>query len=275
MLPDVQIECSNIQIPIQQVGITDLKLPIYIDMKSGGQQHTVADIDVFVNLKADQKGTHMSRLTIGLQKFMNQKLNQRVLTDITKHIIEITESESCRLKYKFPYFLSKTAPISKEPGVIHHNIIFELNTIKTKDEFKTNFYITVDNIVTSLCPCSKKLASENGGAHNQRNIITVKCKVDDFVWIEDIIDATNKCGSCQVYSVLKRTDEKFVTEEAYNNPSFVEDIVRKAYIEIKKIKGISYFDVTTTSQESIHQHGATAKIESNLIDNDNIGSTYD
>ena len=258
MLPDVQTGNSNLPIPIYRVGITDLKLPIYITTKAGGQQHSVANIDVFVDLSADQKGTHMSRLAIGVQKFTNQKLSQDLLINIADYILQKTEAETCHLIYKFPYFLTKLAPISKEPGIINHNIVFDL--VKTKSS--TKFYMTVDNTVTSLCPCSKELARDIGGAHNQRNIIKVKCLTSKFVWIEDIIDATNKCGSCEVYSVLKRPDEKFVTEEAYSNPSFVEDIVRKAFIEVKKIDGIDWFEVTTTSEESIHQHGATAKIDS-------------
>ena len=258
MLPDVQTENSKIQIPIYRVGITDFKLPIYISKKDGGQQHTVANIDIFVDLNANQKGTHMSRLAIGVQKFTNYKLSQDLLIDIADYILQKTEAETCQLIYKFPYFLTKLAPISKEPGLINHNIIFDL--IKTKNT--TKFYMSVDNTVTSLCPCSKELSLDIGGAHNQRNIINVKCLTSKFVWIEDIIEATNKCGSCQVYSVLKRSDEKYVTEDAYNNPSFVEDIVRKAYMEIKKIDGIEWFEVTTTSEESIHQHNATAKIDS-------------
>lgn len=263
MLPDMQQTNSSIPIPIHKVGITDIKLPIYISKKDGGQQHTVASIDVFVDLKANQKGTHMSRLAIGVQKFIDRKLSQSTLTDIANYIIHKCDSESCQLIYKFKYFLTKLAPISKEPGIIAHNIVFDL--IKTKSN--VDFFISVDNTVTSLCPCSKELANTNnvGGAHNQRNIIKVKCQTDDFVWIEDIIDATNKCGSCQIYSVLKRTDEQEVTINAYENPLFCEDIVRKAYIEIKKLSGIKWFEIETTSDESIHQHGATAKIDSRLL----------
>ena len=256
MLPDVQNGSSNIQIPIYRVGITKLKLPIYISTKAGGQQHTVADISVFVDLKAEQKGTHMSRLAIGVQKFMNQKLSQHTLIEIADYIINKCEAETCQLVYSFPYFLNKLAPVSKEPGIMTHKVVFDL--VRSKDS--TEFYMTVDNMVTSLCPCSKEISSS--GAHNQRNIITVKCLTNKFVWLEDIIDATNKCGSCEIYSVLKRTDEKYVTDEAYDNPMFCEDIARKAFIEVAKIDGITSFEIETSSEESIHQHCATAKIRS-------------
>ncbi|MFW6242630.1 MAG: GTP cyclohydrolase FolE2 [bacterium] len=264
MLPDMQNSNSTINIPINKVGITNIKLPVYISKKDGGQQHTVANIDVFVDLKAEQKGTHMSRLAIGVQKFAEEKLSQHTLNDIADYIIHKCESESCQLIYKFDYFLNKLAPVSKEPGLLCYSVVFDL--YKTKE--KSEFYISVENTVTSLCPCSKELAKIDGigGAHNQRNNIKVKCLTDRFVWIEDIIDATNKCGSCEIYSVLKRTDEQSVTISAYNNLLFCEDIVRKAYMEIKKIPGITWFEVETTSEESIHQHGATAKINSKYIE---------
>lgn len=269
-LPDIQQTPSTVNIPIYRVGISNLKLPIYVDVKEGGQQHTVANIDIFVDLDADQKGTHMSRLSIAAQEFMHNKLNQYTLKDIAKYIISISGAKTCQLIYKFPYFIKKSAPVSKKVGVMYHNVIFDL--IQTEND--TQFIMTIDNDVTSLCPCSKELAksySENnnfidiGGAHNQKNTIKVTCETNQFIWLEDIVNITNKCGSCEIYSVLKRNDEQEVTLQAYNNPLFCEDIVRKCYIELSKIDSINWFEVEASSQESIHQHYATAKINSKYI----------
>lgn len=270
MLPDVQTKTSNINLPIYRVGITNFTLPVYIQTKEGGQQHTVADIDIFVDLKAHQKGTHMSRLSIAVQKFADDILSQHTLKNIADYIIEKCDAETCQLIYKFTYFTKKSSPISNKIGYLNHNVVFDLTKSKNNEE---SFIMTIDNTVTSLCPCSKELASsyddksfvDIGGAHNQKNIITVTCETNDFVWVEDIIDATNKCGSCEVYSVLKREDEQEVTLRAYNNPMFCEDIVRLGYAEISKIKNLEWFEITASSQESIHQHYATAKINSKYI----------
>lgn len=271
MLPDVQTSPSDIQVPIYRVGISNLTLPVYISTKEGGQQHTVANIDIFVDLEAHRKGTHMSRLSIAAQKFIDDKLSQYTLRNIADYIIDKCEAQTCQLIYKFTYFTKKEAPITNKVGYLNHNVIFDLTATKDGNE---SFKMTVDNNITSLCPCSKELASsydnqdifnEIGGAHNQKNVITVTCETSDFVWIEDIIDTTDKCGSCQIYSVLKREDEQEVTLRAYNNPMFCEDIVRAAYAELSTLKNLKWFEVTSSSQESIHQHFATAKINSELI----------
>jgi len=261
MLADIQATKSDFNYPIEKVGITDFKLPIYIDRQDGGVQHTVANIDVFVDLKADNKGINMSRLPIGLQKFSNQKLNAHVIKDIASYLINKLEAENCQIIYSFPYFMTKIAPVSKEPGVTYTNVIFDL----TKDNGNSIFWMTVDTNVTSLCPCSKEISKYS--AHNQRSSIKISVhpKKNQFIWIEDIIKIAETNCSCSIYGVLKRVDEKEVTEEAYENPKFVEDIVRGCYSNLIKIDDIEDFRIEVNNFESIHQHNATAIMDSRYI----------
>jgi len=258
MLPDIQASKSEFKYPIEKVGITDFKLPIYIDKKDGGIQHTVAEIDIFVDLKAENKGINMSRLPIGLQKFSDQKLNANVISNIAEYIINKLEAEQCQIIYKFPYFFTKLAPVSKEPGVVHNNIIFDL----TKDNGNSEFWMTIDTNVTSLCPCSKEIS--NYSAHNQRSLIRISIcpKKDKFIWIEDIVEIAEENCSCSIYGVLKRPDEKYVTEKAYEHPKFVEDIVRGCYSNLIEIEEVKDFRIEINNYESIHQHNATAIMDS-------------
>lgn len=258
MLADIQQSNSEFEFPIERVGITNFKLPIYIDRKEGGIQHTVADINVFVDLKKENKGINMSRLPIGIQKFSDQKLNANTINDIAEYIRNKSEAECCQIIYTFPYFIKKLAPVSKEPGSVFNNIIFDV--IKTVDESK--FWMTVETNITSLCPCSKEISDNS--AHNQKSSIKIKIhpQLNDFIWIEDIIKIAENNSSCEIYSVLKRPDEKYVTEKAYDNPKFVEDIVRGCYSELIKINKIKNFRIEVNNYESIHQHNATAIMDS-------------
>ena len=261
MLADIQASKSEFDYPIERVGITDFKLPIYIDRKDGGIQHTVAEINVFVDLKADNKGINMSRLPIGLQKFSNQKLNANVIENIAEYIINKLEAKQCQIIYKFPYFSTKIAPVSKEPGIIHNNVIFDL----TKDNQNSEFWMTIDTNVTSLCPCSKEISSYS--AHNQRSSIKISVhpKKGQFVWIEHIVEVAEENCSCPIYGVLKRVDEKQVTEQAYENPKFVEDIVRGCYSRLIKVDELEDFRIEVNNFESIHQHNATAIMDSRFV----------
>lgn len=257
-LADVQQSNSEFNLPIERVGITDFKLPIYIDRQDGSIQHTVADIDVFVDLKKENKGINMSRLPIGLQKFSEQKLNATVINDIAEYIRNKLEAEQCQIIYKFPYFITKLAPVSKEPGITYNNIVFDL----TKKIIESEFWMTIETNVTSLCPCSKEIS--NFSAHNQRSSIKIliQPKPNKFIWIEDVIKIAENNSSCDSYGVLKRVDEKYVTEHAYNNPKFVEDIVRGCYSELIEVDDINHFRIEVNNYESIHQHNATAVMDS-------------
>ena len=259
---DVQNQKSKLNIPIETVGITNVKLPIFIDEKTptfGEKQHTVADIDVFVDLAAEQKGIHMSRLQIELQKYLDITLNSDVIIDIANNIQKKSEATKCQIIYKFPYFTKKNSPVSKLEGVVYHNVVFDVSTAKNQDPI---FIMTVETTSTSLCPCSKEIS--RNGAHNQRSKIKIKCNVKEFIYIEDLIDIANINSSCEIYSILKRPDEKYVTEKAYNNPMFVEDMSRNIFNQLSNdIKDKTYwYQVEVSNEESIHQHNAYAKLSS-------------
>jgi len=261
-LPDMQKTGPKYGYDIQRVGITDLKIPIFISKKDGSQQHTVADVNIFVDLDKLAKGTHMSRLAIGAHKFIHNQLNQSTLIDIAEYIRNKCEAKTSHLVYQFPYFLERIAPVSKEPGLIHCDVIFDL--IKTENDHV--FTMKIETTTTSLCPCSREISDD--GAHNQRSKIkiTLVPKNGSWVWIEDIVSYAEKNSSCEVYSVLKRTDEKYVTERAYNNPNFVEDMVRSIYDSLMQNDNLQVFKVEVTNEESIHQHNAYAMMDSGFGD---------
>ncbi|MFW6247442.1 MAG: GTP cyclohydrolase FolE2 [bacterium] len=256
-IPDIQKTESNIRVPIERVGITNFKIPIYICKKGGGYQHTVADIDAFVDLKY-KKGINMSRIPIGIQKFINYQLDSNIVENVAEYIRNKSEAEKSRIIYKFPYFINKLAPISKEPGMIHTTVVFDLT--KTKDN--TEFWLSVETNATSLCPCSKEISEYS--AHNQKSSIKIDINPHPtkFIWIEDIIELAERNSSCEIYSVLKRPDEKYVTEKAYENPKFVEDMIRGCYLELEQNEDIRNFRIEVQNFESIHQHHATAIIDS-------------
>ncbi len=260
-LSDIQKTEPKYNYPIQTVGIKDLKFPIYISEKNGGKQHTVADIEVYVSLDGDTKGTHMSRLAIGVQKFSEYQLHKDLMINIAEYIKNKCESRRCQIIYKFPYFISKIAPVSKEPGMIHCDVVFDL--ISEVDEYL--FTVTVTTTTTSLCPCSKEIS--NNGAHNQRSKVKLSGSVSNgfVLWIEDLVKIAEDCSSCEIYSVLKRPDEKYVTEKAYENPNFVEDMVRSIYDKMIKLPLVD-FDIQVANEESIHTHQAFARMKRNKED---------
>jgi len=253
-LPDMQYTAPDHKIRINRVGINSVQLPVFVSMKNGGVQHSVAKVDCYVDLAENLKGTNMSRLIIGLQKFVGQQLSGKLLYAITENIRIAAEADTCEVSYSFPYFITKLAPASKEPGMLPYHICF--TGIKTKENYI--FKLGVKVLTTSLCPCSKEISEY--GAHNQKALvnINIQTKENAFVWIEDLIDVAESCASCEIYSVLKRIDEKVVTERAYNNPKFVEDMARAVYNKISEIKDIEEFKISVESDESIHAHNAIA-----------------
>ena len=253
-LPDMQYTKPVHEIRINRVGINSVELPVFVSMKNGGVQHSVAKVDCCVDLAANLKGTNMSRLIIGLQKFVGQQLSGKLIESITENIRISAEADTCEINYTFPYFISKLAPASHEPGILPYHVTF--TGIKTKDNFI--FRLGVKVLATSLCPCSREISEM--GAHNQKCLIdmTVQGKENSFIWIEDLVNTAEQSSSCEIYSVLKRIDEKVVTERAYNNPMFVEDIARAVYNKLDKVIEIDKFKVSVESDESIHAHNAIA-----------------
>lgn len=253
-LSDVQLTKPKHIIAINRVGITGFQLPIFVSIQDGGVQHSVANISCYVDLAADIKGISMSRLPIQLMKFSNQQLNGKLIESIAENIRIVSEAKICNLSYNFPYFLTKLSPKSMEPGLVPYQVTF--NGIKSENNYE--FILSVETIATSSCPCSKAVSKNS--AHNQKSRIKINCqgKPGAFIWIETLIKIAEESSSCEIFSVLKRNDEAEVTERAYENSKFVEDIARECYYKLDNLEEIDKFKVKVTNDESIHIHQAQA-----------------
>jgi GTP cyclohydrolase IB len=253
-IEDVQGSVDTRRIPINQVGIKDIRHPIRIKDRVGGDQHTIANFSMFVDLPQDFKGTHMSRFVEILNAYEREITTdsfKEMLTEMTARL----ESTSGHIRMQFPYFINKKAPVSGVQSLLDYEVTF---TGERKDG-ENCLKIKVVVPVTSLCPCSKKISEY--GAHNQRSHVTVECKAKGFIWIEEIIDIVEKEASCELYGLLKRPDEKYVTERAYDNPKFVEDMVRDVAVKFNADERIRAYTVESENFESIHNHSAYAKVE--------------
>jgi GTP cyclohydrolase I len=253
-MPDVQGSSDTRNIAIDKVGIKDIKYPVRVKDRSGREQHTIANFNMYVNLPHNFKGTHMSRFVEILNEHeyeITVESFKIMLSEMTKRL----EAESGHIEMTFTYFVRKTAPISEVKSLLDYEVTFIGKLIDGVP------IITLKVIIpaTSLCPCSKKIS--NFGAHNQRSHITITVKTNGFLWIEDIIDLAEKESSSELYGLLKRPDEKYVTEKAYNNPKFVEDIVRDVATKLNKDQRISSYSVESENFESIHNHSAYAMIK--------------
>lgn len=253
-LPDIQNTKSNHSIYLNRVGINNLRLPMSVLQQNNNFQQTIGIFECFVDLDKNIKGISMSRLLEVLHEDTNKPLDNKVITDITKTLRKRCESNISSVSVLFPYFIEKTSPVTHKKGLVEYECGFKC--FNDNDKITNSLFVKL--IVTSLCPCSKEI-SENG-AHNQKCYIECEFETSKWVWFEDIIKDLEFCGSSQIYSILKRPDEKFVTEQAYNNPLFVEDIARNVYtcLDIKYNNHISKFKINVYSDESIHIHKAFA-----------------
>ena len=254
VIADVQGSTDTRQIPIDKVGIKDIRHPVRVKDRSGGEQHTIATFNMYVNLPHNFKGTHMSRFVeiLNLHEYeITVESFRKMLSEMTERL----EAEAGHIEMTFSYFVNKAAPVSGVESLMDYNVslIGEINHGKPK----MNIKVVVP--VTSLCPCSKKISEY--GAHNQRSHVTVNAETRGFVWIEDLIDLIEQEASCELYGLLKRPDEKHVTERAYNNPKFVEDMVRDVASRLNEDNRISAYVVESENFESIHNHSAYALIE--------------
>lgn len=253
-IEDVQSTEDKRKIAINKVGIKDIKHPVKIKDKSGFEQHTVANFNMYVDLPHNFKGTHMSRFVEILNKYEKEitvKNFNQIILEMTKRL----EAQTGHIEMSFPFFINKQAPITKVPSLLDYQVTF-------KAECKNNnisMWVVVNVPVTSLCPCSKKISKY--GAHNQRSCVTLSANITDFVWIEDLIELVEKEASCELYGLLKRPDEKYVTEKAYENPKFVEDMVRDIAAQLNKDNRIQAYKIESENFESIHNHSAYAMIE--------------
>lgn len=250
---DVQNQPDNRKIKIDKVGVKNIHYPILVEDRTNKYQHTNALIDIFVELPHQYRGTHMSRFLEILNSYHQESLIDNLepfLNDIKTRL----KADTAYVNISFPYFINKTAPVSKIKSLLDYNCEF---TAKLNDKFEFTIGVTVP--VTTLCPCSKEISKY--GAHNQRSHVNVKVKYSDFIWLEEIIEYVESSASCEIYSLLKRVDEKYVTEKAYEHPVFVEDIVRDITLKLKKDKRITWFSIESENFESIHNHSAYAFVE--------------
>ncbi len=251
---DVQNQPDDRNIPIDKVGVKNIRYPITVLDRMNGTQQTVASINMYVNLPHHYKGTHMSRFVELLSEHSNN-INLRNLPDILEEMKERLEAQSAHIEMEFPYFLNKSAPVSGAQGLMEYNISFR----GSLNGSGMDLVVEVGVPVTTLCPCSKEISES--GAHNQRGMVRLAVRFKRFIWIEDLIRLVEESASSEVYSVLKREDEKQVTERAYDNPMFVEDVVREVAVKLRDDPNIVWFAVDSENFESIHNHSAYAYIE--------------
>lgn len=253
-IADVQNAPDTRRIAIDRVGIKSIRHPVKVADKDGGVQHTVAMFNMYVNLPHNFKGTHMSRF-VEILNSHEREISVESFESILRAMMEKLETESGHIEMTFPYFVNKSAPISGVQSLLDYEVTF-IGEIK-----HSNYEFTMKVVVpvTSLCPCSKKISDY--GAHNQRSHVTISVRTNSFVWIEDVIRIAEDLASCELYGLLKRPDEKYVTEKAYDNPKFVEDIVRDVAEVLNKDTRIDAYIVESENFESIHNHSAYALIE--------------
>jgi GTP cyclohydrolase I len=251
---DVQGSPDGRRIAIDKVGIKGIRHPVRVRERSGREQHTVATFGMYVGLPHDFKGTHMSRFV----EIINQHEYEITVESFKRMLSEMTElleARSGHIEMTFPYFITKSAPVS---GVVSL-MDYEVSLIGRVVNGMPSMHVKVIVPVTSLCPCSKEISEY--GAHNQRSHVTITARTRVFVWIEELIELVERQASCQLYGLLKRPDEKYVTERAYDNPKFVEDMVRDVARALNKDDRISAYIVESENFESIHNHSAYALIE--------------
>ena len=253
-IADVQSSLDSRRIAIDRVGIKDIRHPVRVRDRSDGEQHTVATFNMYVYLPHNFKGTHMSRFVQILNKH-EKEISVTSFREMLKEMAERLESEAGHIEMRFPYFVNKRAPVSGVQSLLDYDVTF-IGEIR---KGKPTMYIRVVVPVTSLCPCSKEISEY--GAHNQRSHVTVHVRNRGFIWIEEIIDLVEKEASCELYGLLKRPDEKYVTERAYKNPKFVEDMVRDVAMRLNLDDRVGAYTVESENFESIHNHSAYALIE--------------
>ena len=253
-IPDVQGSADTRQLAINKVGIKDIRHPVIVKDRSDGVQHTIANFNMFVFLPHQFKGTHMSRF-VQILNDHEKEISVSSFRDMLAQMATMLEADEGNIEMSFPYFVNKKAPISGVESLLDYNVslIGEINNGIASTRIK------IQVPVTSLCPCSKSISDY--GAHNQRSHVTVNARTNGFIWIEEIIDIVEKQASCELYGLLKRPDEKYVTERAYDNPKFVEDMVRDIAGELNKDDRIRQYVLESENFESIHNHSAYALIE--------------
>jgi GTP cyclohydrolase I len=250
---DVQGRADTRRIPINRVGIKDINHPVRVKDRSAGEQHTIATFNMYVNLPHNFKGTHMSRFVEILHG--EREISVESFRAMLEKMTERLEADAGHIEMSFPFFVSKKAPVSGVESLMD----YRASLVGERKNGHTDMWIQVVVPVTSLCPCSKKISDH--GAHNQRSHVTIKAKLRRHIWIEELIRVAETEASCELYGILKRPDEKFVTERAYDNPKFVEDLVRDVAKRLNDDERVGSYVVEAENFESIHNHSAYALIE--------------
>ena len=254
-LEDVQSSFDLRNIRIDQVGVKGLRHPVTLKDKRRVTQATVAEFSLAVDLPHNFKGTHMSRFV----EILNAHGNELSASELPRMLSELRSrlhADCAHIKMSFPYFVEKSAPVTGAKGLMDYQVVFDATDCKGEIDFL--MHVTVP--VTTLCPCSKTISER--GAHNQRGEVRVSLRTNgNMLWIEDVIEIVESSASCELYSLLKRLDEKFVTEKAYDNPVFVEDLVRNVAMKLNLLKNVTWYRIEVENHESIHNHSAYAVIE--------------
>ncbi len=252
-MPDVQARADERRIAIDRVGVKDITYPLRLRTREGGEQHTVATVNMYVALPATQKGTHMSRFLEVLNEHHCQPLTPARIPDVTHRIRERLRAREAHFEAHFPYFMPKRAPVTQAEGMMDYEA-----SLACTSNGEDDLVLTVAVPATSLCPCSKEISAY--GAHNQRCRIEASVRFTGTVWIEDLVEMLEASASNPLYAVLKRPDERHVTERAYENPKFVEDIVRDLAQLLEADERITWYSINSENYESIHSHNAYAQL---------------
>jgi len=256
-MEDIQNHKDDRNIDIDQVGVKGIRYPITVLDKNMGEQQTVAEINMSVNLPRYYKGTHMSRFVEILNEH-SRRISLQNFSEILEEMKKRLNAESAHMEISFPYFINKAAPVTRSEGLMEYRCTFK-GSLNNGTDLITMIHVPI----STLCPCSKEIS--DFGAHNQRGEVRLQVRFNKFIWLEDLIRLVEESASSDVFSVLKREDEKFVTERAYDNPMFVEDIVRDIARKLNDDSNITWFAVESENYESIHNHNAYAYIQKHKI----------
>ena len=259
-IEDVQGRPDPRRIPINQVGIRDIRHPVRIRERSGGDQHTVATFSMYVNLPHHFKGTHMSRF-VEILNSHEREITVGSFRDMLHEMTQRLEADNGDIEMSFTYFIEKAAPATGVTSLMDYEVTFR----GEQKGDSSDMYVNVQVPVTTLCPCSKKISRY--GAHNQRSHVNITVRADEFFWLEELIELAESHASSELYGILKRPDEKVVTERAYDNPKFVEDLVRDIAAKLNEDERFRRYVVVAENFESIHNHSAYAKIERDKDEN--------
>ncbi len=239
---------------IQTVGIKDIRIPVRVLEKNGNLQDTVATVTLQASMPRQYMDSCVDIFTTALNKYINE-MSATIFRELLSEVREALNAKSAKLEMSFPYFIEKKAPVSQTRSLMEYECTF--TGVVGND---SDFVLSVKVPVTTLCPCSKEISE--AGAHNQRAEVTLNIKFSKFVWVEELIELVEQSASCELWSLLKRPDEKYVTEKAFSNPMFVEDVVRKVAVTALEHPDITWFSVGVESFESIHKHSAYAYVDS-------------